>query len=315
MRYHHIFGPVPSRRLGVSLGVDLVTHKICSLDCVYCECGRTTQQTLERAEYVLFTRIKQELDHYFWHHRDPDVITFSGSGEPTLNINIGRVIQYIKQKKPEIPVAVLTNASLLHDPDVFKALLAADLVIPSLDAVAAPTFEKINNPHPDVNPEEILNGIEQFSKAYKKKLWLEIFILPGFNDSLSDLDDLRKAILRIKPDHVQLNTLDRPGTLPDITPASPAALASVSKKLGIDHCDIVGVNPDTDAKINREDIKAAILETICRRPSTTEDLKRILNVEKPVISLYLKRLEKENRIAVKKQTRGIFYQTIKANHK
>lgn len=322
MLCHHIFGPVPSRRLGVSLGVDLLTHKICSMDCVYCECGKTTQQTLDRAEYVLFSRIQQELDHYFRRHRDPDVITFSGSGEPTLNIHIGKVIQYIKQKKPDIPVAVLTNASLLHDPDVFTALLAADIVIPSLDAVLVSTFKKMNNPHPDLDPEEILNGIERFSKAchsyqaYKGKLWLEIFVLPGFNDTRPDLDALRKAVLRIKPDRVQLNTLDRPGALPDILPASPEALESASRKLGIDNCDILArVHPDTEAKINRKDVKAAILETICRRPSTLEDLKKMINVETPVIHFYLKRLEKENRIAGKKQARGIFYQTLKVNPK
>ena len=100
MKYNHIFGPVPSRRLGISLGIDLVTHKICSMDCIYCECGKTTQLTLERREYVRFEDVKNELDHYWNHNVDPNYITFSGSGEPTLNSRIGEVIEYIKEKNP-----------------------------------------------------------------------------------------------------------------------------------------------------------------------------------------------------------------------
>ena len=116
MKYRHLFGPVASRRLGVSLGVDLVVHKVCTLDCVYCECGKTTTLTRERRAWVPLDRVRAELDHYWAHHDDPDYITFSGSGEPTLNRDIGAVIAHIKQHKPGIRVAVLTNATLLSDP-------------------------------------------------------------------------------------------------------------------------------------------------------------------------------------------------------
>lgn len=146
--YHHIFGPVPSRRLGISLGVDLVPRKVCSLDCVYCEVGHTTRLTLDRGEYAPLDRIKEELDHYFSHNPDPDYITFSGSGEPTLNTCIGEVLTFIKQKRPRIPVAVLTNGTLLHDPDVRDALMGATWCFPPWMRQRNRCFKKSTAPTP-----------------------------------------------------------------------------------------------------------------------------------------------------------------------
>ena len=154
MAYQHIFGPVLSRRLGVSLGVDMVYHKVCSMDCIYCECGKTTLLTSQRDDYVDFDKVVQELDHFFSHHPDPDYITFSGSGEPTLNVHLGQVIHFIKQKKPDIRVAVLTNAGSIFDVDIRKELQEADLVIPSLDAVSPRAFKQINRPCASISPEK-----------------------------------------------------------------------------------------------------------------------------------------------------------------
>ena len=130
--YKYLFGPVPSRRLGMSLGVDLVPKKVCSLNCVYCEVGHTTKLTTERKEYILYDKVTSELEHYFANNPDPDYITFSGSGEPTLNSRIGDVLQFIKQQKPDIPVAVLTNGTLLYDKKVRDELMDANVVLPSL---------------------------------------------------------------------------------------------------------------------------------------------------------------------------------------
>ena len=142
MQYKYIFGPILSRRLGISLGVDLVPHKTCSLDCVYCECGKTTDLTIEQKEYVKFKDVKKELEHFWNHNDDPDYITFSGSGEPSLNSKLGKVIEFIKTQKPYIKTAVLTNSTLFDDPDVRQSLLKAELVIPSLDAVSNKAFIK-----------------------------------------------------------------------------------------------------------------------------------------------------------------------------
>ena len=312
MQYNHIFGPVPSRRLGISLGIDLVTHKICSLDCVYCECGKTTQLTLERREYVRFEDVIKELDYYWQHNADPDYITFSGSGEPTLNSRLGDVIEYIKLKKPHIKVAVLTNSTLFSDPCVRKELLKADLVVPSLDAVSKKGFARINRPDQKLEIHKLVRGIETFAKEYNGKLWLEVLILPGINDGKSDILLLRDAIKKINPDLVQINTLDRPGTVLDIKPASKSDLEKVIQTIGFPNIEIIAkVDGQIKAGIQREDVKAAIIETIHRRPCTKKDLLQILGVEKQVIDNNITLLEKEKKIIGKARERGVFYQTLK----
>ena len=312
MKYTHIFGPVPSRRLGISLGVDLVSHKTCSLDCVYCECGKTTRLTIDQKEYVRLADVKKELDHFWQHNADPDYITFSGSGEPTLNSRLGKVIDYIKAKKPQIKVAVLTNSTLFWDPAVRRALLRADLVVPSLDAVSKNAFVRINRPSRLLDVDSMVEGIEAFAREYTGTIWLEIFILPGFNDSSSDLLLLKGAVERINPDRVQINTLDRPGTLPGLHPASGAELERVVRTIGFPQTEIIAsVDKEINARIKREDVKAAIVETIQRRPCTKEDLLQILGVEKQVIDREIHCLEQENKIVGKRQDRGVFFQTIK----
>ncbi len=312
MSYHHIFGPVLSRRLGVSLGVDLVTHKICSMDCIYCECGKTTQLTNERKEYVPFDRVTKELDHYFDNHPDPDYITFSGSGEPTLNSHLGRIIDHIKEKRPGVNVAVLTNASLFSVLQVREQLLKADLVVPSLDAVTPGTFSNINRPCTTITVEDIISGMLDFKTVYKGKVWLEVFILPGINDAAGDLDKLKNVIKQIHPDRVQLNTLDRPGTLQHIRPATARELSRVIKSLDFQPIEIIAkVQETVRTSIKRDDIRQAILETIHRRPCTKTDLQKVLGVRQDQIDACLLLLEKEHKIKVSQQERGMFYQTVK----
>ncbi|MBF0377141.1 MAG: radical SAM protein [Desulfamplus sp.] len=225
--YKYLFGPVQSRRLGVSLGVDLVTRKICSLDCVYCECGSTTELTLERKEYVPYNKVIEELRHYLLNHPAPNYITFSGSGEPTLNSRIGDVIEYIKSSTPQISVAVLTNGTLLGDKAVRNGLLKADLVVPSLDAASLKSFKNINHPHNSIDLVSYIQGIVDFRDIYKGKLALEILILPNFNDSTEDIKLLKDACYKINPDVIQLNTLDRPGAIANLIPASQDLLESI----------------------------------------------------------------------------------------
>jgi len=192
--YKNLFGPVPSRRLGMSLGIDLVPKKVCSLNCVYCEVGKTTELTLERKEYISYDEIVAELSSYFKNNPNPDYITFSGYGEPTLNIRIGDIISFIKQHKPNIPIAVLTNGTLLFDKNVRESLKEADVVLPSLDAATEGVFRKINRPIKTLMLENYVNGLITFCNEFKGKVWLEIFILPGYNDSLSELIALKETI-------------------------------------------------------------------------------------------------------------------------
>ncbi len=168
--YRYLFGPVPSRRLGVSLGVDMVPRKVCSLDCVYCEVGKTSKKTTERGEYNSFQKIITELKYYFNNNPDPEYITLSGSGEPTLNNRVGDVIQFIKQYKPGLPVAVLTNGTLFYDKDVRHSLKDADLVLPSLDAATKEIFEKINRPHKSLTIDKYIEGLIAFRNEFSGKI-------------------------------------------------------------------------------------------------------------------------------------------------
>jgi len=306
--YKHLFGPVPSRRLGMSLGVDLVPHKICTLDCVYCECGATTKLTTERKEYVLYDRVIEELDHYLKNDSDPDYITFSGAGEPTLNIRLGDVLRYLKSKVAHIPVAVLTNGTLLNDPEVRLELAGADLVLPSLDAASEQTYQKINRPDYKLNVKDYIDGLVDFGKEFKGKIWLEVMIIPGYNDNREELVLIKEALERIKPDRIQLNTLDRPGTIEDINPANLKSLKNIIDLWKLENVEIIASVPERkDIKSYRKDVESAVLETISRRPCTLDDLQSILGIHINEINKYLGVLEDEGKINTVQQTRGVFY--------
>jgi len=307
--YKYIFGPVPSRRLGMSLGVDLVPHKVCSLDCVYCECGPTTKLTIDRKEYIPYEKVTKELAHYFKNNPDPDYITFSGSGEPTLNSRMGDVLRFTKEKKPNIPVAVLTNGTLLSSKEVRKEIMDADIVLPSLDAAIESSFQKTNRPHYSLILNQYIKGLQNFRDEYKGKIWLEVFIISGFNDSKEELIAFKDAFLQIQPDIIQLNSLDRPGTIENIRAATRNELKSIVDFWKLDNVEIIA------AAINRkkipayrEDTETAILETIYRRPCTVSDLAQILGRNTNEVNKYLDVLEAENKIKSKRQKRGLFYQ-------
>lgn len=308
--YKYLFGPVPSRRLGMSLGVDLVPKKVCSLDCVYCEVGKTTKLTLERKEYIPFEKIISELQDYFYSgNPDPDFFTFSGSGEPTLNSRIGDVIKFIKEKKPSVPIAVLTNGTLLSDKKVREELYSADIVLPSLDAATRLSFEKINRPAPAIEIEDYIQGLINFSKEYSGKIFLEVFLLPGYNMAEEDISALREAIIKINPDKIQLNSLDRPGTVKNIRAATHDELIEFKKNLNLPQVEIVSSAAQRKEMVSyRSDVENVILETIQRRPCTLEDLSRILGLHVNEINKYLDVLESDKRIEVINQDRGFFYQ-------
>lgn len=307
--YKYLFGPVPSRRLGMSLGVDLVPKKVCSLDCVYCEVGSTTKLTLSREEYIRFDKVKSELIDYFNNNPDPDYITFSGSGEPTLNTRIGEIIEFIKKEKPNIPVAVLTNGTILFDKDVREALLNADVVLPSLDAFSEDVFQRINRPASGLTIVSYIDGLIDFSNIYKGRIWLEIFILPGYNDNEEELLGLKKVIREINPESVQLNTLDRPGTVSNLRGATKEEMQYIVDFWNMPNVEIIAAAPVRKSiKSFRKEIETVILETIARRPCTLDDLSKMLGIHINEINKYLDVLDSENKIEYTEQERGIFYQ-------
>lgn len=309
--YKHLFGPVPSRRLGMSLGIDLIPHKICTLDCIYCECGATTKLTTRRKEYVLYDRVIEELGHYLKTNPEPDYITFSGSGEPTLHNRIGEIIRYIKLTFPAIPLAVLTNGTLFNNPVVRSEIAQADLVLPSLDAAGKKVFQKINRPDDKLNVKDYINGLVAFREEFKGEIWMEVMIIPGYNDHREELILLKDALQRINPDRIQLNSLDRPGAVEDIAPATRESLQGIIDFWQLDNVGIIASVPDRkDIKSYREDIESTILETIARRPCTLADLHKILGIHENEINKYLGVLEEEGKITTIQQLRGVFYHLV-----
>jgi len=310
--YKYLFGPVPSRRLGMSLGIDLIPSKVCSLNCVYCECGKTTNLTIERKEYVSYNKVTNELEHYFKNNPAPDYVTFSGSGEPTLNLKIGDIIKFLKSNYPYIPIAILTNGTLFDQKEVRTELLNADLVLPSLDAASELSFKKINRPFHTLNINKYIQGLIDFRKEYSGKIWLEVLILPGYNDNKKDLKLLKDAFVRIKPDRIQLNSLDRPGILNTLRSATRNELQQIADFFGLDNVEIIASAPKRkEIKSYRKDTETAILETIFRRPCTLDDLSEILGLHKNEINKYLDVLESDDKIEIIRQSRGIFYKIKK----
>jgi len=307
-KYKFLFGPVPSRRLGMSLGIDLVPAKVCSLDCVYCEVGRTTKLTANRAEYVPLNGILEELNDFFIYNEDPDYITFSGSGEPTLNNRIKEVLQYVKSRKPSVPVAVLTNGTLCSDINVRQAIINADVVLPSLDAATDKVFTKINRPVPLLTAAKCIEGLTLFRQEYQGQMWLEVFILPGYNDDPYELAAIKNAILRIQPNKIQLNTLDRPGTVPGLRSATREELMRIINFWNLPDVEIIA-SAILRKQIHsyKEDIESIILGTITRRPCTLKDLSIMLGLHGNEINKYLSTLEQEGKIYSTQEERGIFF--------
>ena len=220
-KQEYIFGPVLSRRLGRSLGVDLIPFKTCSYDCIHCQFARTTNKTIQRKEWVPLDRIIEQLKDKV--DSRPDYITLSGSGEPTLFSKFEELISRIKCVT-DIPVAVLTNSSLLWLPEVRKALMPADLVIPSLDAGSNEVFQYVNRPHPDITFSRMLEGLVKFRDEYTGKFWLEVFLLAGVTTTEAEINNLKTCIKSIHPDKVQVNTITR-------TPAEDFAKRVPEKQL------------------------------------------------------------------------------------
>jgi wyosine [tRNA(Phe)-imidazoG37] synthetase (radical SAM superfamily) len=312
MRYSHIFGPVHSRRLGRSLGIDLVPYKICSFDCVYCECGETTREVLEREDFFPVNEVLEELRDYLSGYPKLDFVTFSGSGEPTLSLSIGIVIRYLKDRFPHYRVAVLTNGSLLWKEEVRRDLLLADVVLPTLSSVVEETFRQIHRPARGLTADRIVSGTEQFRKEYKGQIWLEIFIIPGVNTMDSELEGLRGAIQRINPDRVQLNTLDRPGTEGWVSPASPEEMERIRKLLGL--AGVESVEPVSYHTLQETPMTsdwAQAIETVhnllLRRPSTLEDISDATGLKRREVLKILREIGEEVPVFEKREDRGIFY--------
>ncbi|MGZ5423152.1 MAG: radical SAM protein [Candidatus Aminicenantales bacterium] len=268
--HRFVYGPVASRRLGFSLGVDIIPFKTCTLDCVYCQLGSTGKTTVRRGSWFppdqILAQIKAAVDS----GQRIDVITFSGSGEPTLSRDIGRLIRAIK-RMTRIPVAVLTNATLLTRKSVRRELAAADIVVPSLDAVPGALFRRINRPHASLDNRRIIEGLARFRDEFRGELRLEIMLVKGVNDSPAHIRALKTAVARIRPDRIELNTVVRPPADRSARPLSAASMAKIQAQLG-PKAEVVASFAGRSQAPASGSLERSILATVGRRPQTAADI-------------------------------------------
>jgi len=307
--YKTLFGPVASRRLGVSLGVDLVNHKTCNLDCVYCECGATTHLTMNRQEYVPVDRVKDELTAYLSRGEKIDYITFSGSGEPTLNDGIGDVIQFLKTDHPQYNLALLTNSTLLDRPAFRRQLKDVDVVMASLDAASQAHFKQINRPHPELDLNSIIDGIAAFRRMFAGRLLIEFFVVKGCNDSVTALKRMKSILDRIDADGLLLNTLDRPATEDWVQPIGPNQLKDIS--VFLEDADIINYQPVQPKRaVRHTDLLTRLVSTVRRRPCTIEDVSQIMGLDVETLQPALDQLVASNQLIMKQMDRGLFYMAV-----
>jgi len=302
----YIFGPVPSRRLGRSLGVDLVPFKTCSYDCIYCQLGRTTNKTTQIKEWVPIDAVINQLKAKLG--SKPDYITLSGSGEPTLFSQLEQLISRIKDIT-DIPVAVLTNGSLLWLPEVRSALKSADLVVPSLDAGSSQIFQYVNRPHRNITFSRMLEGLVKFRNEYSGKYWLEVFLLAGVTTPETEINRLKTCISAIQPDKVQVNTVTRPPAESFAEPVPQKQLQTITEKLYAKAeviADYNDVHKQQEFSARREDV----LTLLKRRPCSIEDIAAGLGLHRNEVVKYVEELSSEGKIEAKPQNQQLYYKAL-----
>ena len=288
------------------MGVDLVPYKVCSYDCIYCQLGRTKEKTIERKPYIPAAEILDQVRQKLQEGVSADYITVAGSGEPTLNSEIGRLIHDIK-KHTEIPVAVLTNGSLLGDSQVREAIMEADVVLPSLDAYDQKGFEAINRPHPEISFATMAQGLMAFRKAYGGEIWLEVFVLDGINASEADATRFKHWIEKLNPEKVHVNTAVRPCAEAHARQVSPEKLAIFCNVLG-KTAEVIAPFKASPGHERRAHVEDDLLNLLTRRPCTLDDMASGLQVHRNEILKYIEPLMRAHRIGTVKKGSEVYYQ-------
>ena len=273
---NYVFGPVPSRRLGQSLGIDTIPLKTCNWNCVYCQLGRSMPVTNERREYIPVDDILTEAEQVLKSHKDGEIdwVTFVGSGEPTLHSRLGELIRGVKNMTA-LPVAVITNGSLLYLPEVRQELSAADAILPTLDAGTAELYRKISRPHPQITFERIVDGLVTFRGEYRGRLWVEMMLVRGLNDSLQAIEDIAKILERVKPDAVHINLPTRPPSETWVQPPDEEGLMRAMSILG-NIAEVVHPAEGGFDLSGYDNITDAVIGIITRHPMRQDELERTL---------------------------------------
>lgn len=268
----YVYGPVPSRRLGLSLGVSPIPKKTCNYACIYCQLGRTDHMTNARQNFYPLEDILYEAKAVIEGGTEFDVITIVGEGEPTLYADLGDLIRGLKGLS-EKPVAVITNGALLYDERVQEALLEADLVLPSLDAAEEGVFKRINRPHGSLKFDRVIEGLRKFSQKYKGQLWIEIMLVKGINDDEAALLGFKAMLETLRYDRLYINTVVRPPAEPEVEAVAPAVMRKAVDILGgtpIDLLESEGFHSDI------EDDREAVLSIIKRHPMNQFEIEAFL---------------------------------------
>ncbi len=301
-----VFGPVPSRRIGRSLGVDLVPFKTCTYDCIYCQLGNTTNRTLERREWVPMDAVLEELKRKLV--CSPDYITLSGSGEPTLFSRLGELIGHIRAMS-DVPVAVISNGSLLWQKDVREEVALADLVLPSLDADNDESFQSINRPHPDITFGQMIEGLIALRNEFKGQYWLEVFLLGGYTAIEDNVKRLAELVRRIGPDRVQLNTVARPPT-EAFALAVPIEILNTFAKLFDPEAEVIAERPSRLGHKSGKLHPGAIAELLRRRPCTVGHVALGLGMNRLEVLKELEALVAKSHVETYRHEGEVFYRCI-----
>lgn len=294
----------PSRRLGRSLGVDLVPHKTCSFDCIYCQLGRTTRLTVTPQPGPTVDELVRQVSGALAVGPRPDFLTLSGSGEPTLYQPLGELITELARVFR--PLAVLTNGSLLGNPAVRSALLGADVVLPSLDAPDEATFQWVNRPHRDLSLARLLDGMRSFRREFGGAIWLEVMLLGGVTATPVQAKALARLTAQLEPDRIHLNTVIRP-------PAEPFALAATDEDLGSlrelfgSHAEVIARPVAFQSEVSTVVEEGAILAILARRPCTVGDLSAALGVASSQLVKAMGALLDRGTVRVQVRDRRVFY--------
>jgi len=300
----YIFGPVPSRRLGLSLGIDLIPPKTCTYDCLYCQVGRTTCLTVDQEPFVPAGEVTVELEKVLERFH-PDTITLSGSGEPTLNSEIDQVISFIKGIT-ETPVALLTNGSLLWRKEVRNCVLGADLIMPTLTTVFENTFRVIHRPHKGLELPMIIEGFKELRKDYGGLILLEVVLLANINDNKKELEGIKKVIEEIRPDKIQLNTVVRPPSDSRAMSLDMEKLNNIKEFFG-DRAEIIPTISSKKRTGKYDSWIETIVEMSKRRPVTVADIVGVLNITPEESEGILKGLLLKGIIKKQEHGRNTFY--------
>lgn len=299
-----VYGPVPSRRLGRSLGVDLVPFKTCSFDCVYCQLGRTTNLTITRSDYVPVDAVLDELREKL--KSAPDYVGLAGSGEPTLHAGIGGVIRGIKAMT-SVPVAVLTNGSLLWLPEVRDALSAADVVMPSLDAGDARLFARVNRPHPSIEFETMVRGLVDFTRSFSGEVWLEVLLVDRWTGTEQEVRKIAALVREIGPTRVQLNSVARPAADPDARAVALRKLEQWTALFDVP-AEVVHQAPEPRVRPKEHPTEQVVLTLLGRRPCTVSDIAHGLGVHRNEVIKHLSSLRVRSKVRALRRGDEVFFE-------